>query len=178
MAGTSTTVPRPTKRSNRGRARSVALVPGSALAELRHGELSALDSCPDLCECGLACGGCVVRKRRESAVVGRSELVERDVLRCLEDAVAHLLGRLDLGVDRVDHPDEDPLARLEVGTERLEHRRPVVLARELEVEASCSETQEAGQESGVVDVCAVSRIVVSAGAAVHADPMTFLGGEA
>ena len=48
--------------------------------------------------------GRVVAERREAAVVGRAELLERDVLRRLEHAVAHLLGRLDARVDRRDTP--------------------------------------------------------------------------
>ena len=42
------------------------------------------------------------------------ELLDRDVLRRLQDAVADLLRRLDARVDRVDHAHEHPLARLEV----------------------------------------------------------------
>jgi hypothetical protein len=64
----------------------------------------------------------VSSQRGEPAVVRRSELVERDVLGCFDDAIADLLGRLDRRVDWIDDSDEDPLARLQVGPDRLEHR--------------------------------------------------------
>ena len=83
-------------------------------AELLLGEARALDARGDLRERDVARRRGVVAEGREAAVVASCRAARRDVLRRLEDAVAHLLRRLDARVDRVDDADEDPLARRQV----------------------------------------------------------------
>jgi hypothetical protein len=78
--------------------------------------------------------GRVVAERREAAVVGRAQLLDRDVLGRLEDPVADFLRGLDARVDRRDDADEDPLARLDVGADDLQDAHAVVLAGQGDVE--------------------------------------------
>ena len=109
--------------------------------------------------------------------VRRSELVERNVFRCFQDAVAYLFGRLDRRVDRVGDSDEDPLSGSQVRADRLEHRRSVGLAGQLQVEPSRIQVEQPRHECGVVDVGAVRRVLVASGAAVNADPLLLFGRE-
>ncbi len=120
----------------------------------------------------------VVGERREAAVVGRPELGERDVLGGEEDAIPDDLRRLHLRIDRVGDADEDALIRLQARGDLAEHRFRVALAGQLEVEGARVEIEQSGQQARVVDVGAVGRVVVAAGARVHADPLALLGREA
>ena len=61
---------------------------------------SAEDTCANLLERHVP--GCrrVVAERRKAAVVGRAQLLDRDIFGRFKDAVSYLLGRLDARVDR------------------------------------------------------------------------------
>ena len=56
-------------------------------------------------------------------------------------------------------------------------RHAVRLARQGDVEVPDLQLEQAGQQLGVIDVGAVGRVAVAAGAGVHADPLPLLGGE-
>src|SRR5439155_2920514 len=103
-------------------------------SELPGRELCAKHAGADLLEGGLTSRRGIVAEGRESAVVGRTELCERDVLGRLEHTVAYFLCRLDPRVDWIDHADEDPLSGRQVRFDDLQHLAPVLLARELDVE--------------------------------------------
>src|SRR5215217_1546008 len=77
-------------------------------SELLGGESGALDPGGDLGEGEVAGGRGVVGEGGEPAVVAGAEAVDGQEGGRLEDAIADLLGRLDAGVDRIDHAHEDP----------------------------------------------------------------------
>ena len=107
----------------------------------------------------------------------RAQLLDRDVLGRLEHPVPDLLRRLDARVDRGDDADEDPLVRLHVVADDLQDADAVLLARQGDVEVPDLQLEQAGQQLGVIDVPAVGRVAVAAGAGVHADALAVLGGE-
>src|SRR6266851_8736164 len=88
----------------------------------------------DLLERGVASGGNVVSKRCETAVVGGSQSIHRNVLRCFKHTVSHLLRAFDIGIDRISDADEDQLIRLGVLAKNAQHALPVRLAGQLYVE--------------------------------------------
>src|SRR5688500_4365572 len=59
------------------------------------GHLRALDARADFGERGFARSGGIVAEGRESAVIGRAELFERDVFCGLEHAIADFFGSID-----------------------------------------------------------------------------------
>ena len=67
---------------------------------------------------------------------------------------------------------------LAVVADDSQHAHRIGLAAEGDVEVGHIELEQAGQELGVVDVGAVRRVAVAAGAGVDADPLAFLGREA
>src|SRR5207302_9455719 len=71
------------------------------------GQLRAGHAGADLCERRVGGSGRVGAEGRESAVIGRTQLLARDDLGGFQYAVAHLFGRLDVRIDRVDHAGED-----------------------------------------------------------------------
>ena len=70
----------------------------------------------------------VVAERREAAVVGRAELLDRDVFGRFEDSVSDLFRCLDARVDRGYDADEDPLIRLHVLPDDLQDAPAVLFA--------------------------------------------------
>src|SRR5439155_8566254 len=100
----------------------------------------------------------------------RAQLGGPDILCRLEDPVANLFWRLDRGMDRVDHTDEDPVIGLGVLLDDPEDPGPVALAGQLDVEASDREPEQCREELPVVHVSAVSRILVAPRARVNPDP--------
>ena len=67
--------------------------------------------------------------------------------------------------------DEDALIRLQVLADDLQDARAVPLAGQRDVEIADLQLEQAGQQLGVVDVGAVRRVAVAAGAGVHADAL-------
>src|SRR2546422_10465 len=106
----------------------------SRTGEHLRGELRAGHAGADLLERRVAGCGRIVAERRESAVVGRTQLRERDDFGSFQDAIANLVGRLDSRIDRVDHTDEDLLVGLGVLLDDPEDPAAVLLARKLDVE--------------------------------------------
>src|SRR2546430_3670554 len=133
-------------------------------SERLRGKLRAGHAGADLCERRVAGSGRVVAERRESAVIGRTQLLERDDLGGFQYAVAHLFGRLDVRIDRVDHADKDLVLGPGVLLDDPEHATAVPLARQLNVEASDLELEQAGQEVCIVHVGAMRRVLVATGA--------------
>lgn len=78
-----------------------------------------------LAKSGVATGRSGVAEGAESAVVGGAELLDRNVSRRFQDAVANFLRRFRARVDRRDHPDENPLLRLEVLTNNFQDPDPL-----------------------------------------------------
>src|SRR4029453_10764023 len=120
-------------------------------------------------ECGLSCGRGVVGERREAAVVGRAELVERDDLCRLQDACANRVYRLDARVDRIRDAHEYTLRRPEERLDEIQHARTIALARQLNIEVADPQLEQARKELRVVDVRAVRRIAVATRTRVHAE---------
>ena len=155
----------------------VVCLPPSTASEYFRRERGAEHARPDLCERRVAGRRGVVAERREPAVVAGAQLPDRDVLGRLEDPVPDLLRRLDARVDRRDDADEDPLVRLHVLADDLQDADAVLLARQGDVEVPDLQLEQAGQQLGVIDVPAVGRVAVAAGAGVDADALAVLGGE-
>ena len=130
------------------------------------------------CESHFAARRRVVAERRKATVVGRPELIDRNVAGGLEHAVADHLGRLDHRVDGRDHADEHPLPRFEALADVSQHPLALLLACQRDVEVSDAKLEQAGQQVGVVDVGAVRRITVATGAGVHADASALVVGKA
>src|SRR2546425_5312047 len=97
-----------------------------------------------------------ISERRESAVVRCTELSEQDEFGGFQDAIAYFFGRFDSRIDRVDHADEDSLVGLRVLLDDSEDPAAVLLARELDVEVSDVEFEQAGQELPIVHIRAMS----------------------
>src|SRR5438128_3907582 len=153
--------------------------PGQALRLERPGrERGARHARADLGERRFAVRGGIVAEGRETAVVGRPEPVERNVLRRFQDSVPYLFGRLDARVDRIDHADEYPLAGLDVLLHEAQRLAAVGLTRALDVEVRHLQLEERGQEVCVVHVGAVRRVPIAARTGVDADPLPLFGGEA
>ena len=74
-------------------------------------------------------------------------------------------------------PTKTRWSGLHVPADDLQDAGAVPLAREGDVEIPDHQLEEAGQQLGVIDVPAVGRVAVAAGAGVHADPLAVLGGE-
>ena len=159
-------------------------------AELLGGHPRALDAGLDLLEGHVAgiIGRAVVglhvdAEGREAAIVGRCDLLLRDVIGSRDQLFAHLLGRFDPRVLRVDDADIGHL-RDAVGI-GADARRDVLvdlllvpLALELDHEIAGIELEHARQQVVVGHVGAVHRIAVAAGAGVDADVHPFLRREA
>src|SRR5437867_11492071 len=155
------------------------VAPTQALRLERPGrERGARHARADLGERRFAVRGGIVAEGRETAVVGRPEPVERNVLRRFQDSVPYLFGRLDARVDRIDHADEYPLAGLDVLLHEAQRLAAVGLTRALDVEVRHLQLEERGQEVCVVHVGAVRRVQIAARTGVDADPLPLFGGEA
>ena len=93
-----------------GAQRSSSVRPNpSADAQRLSRESCAVHTGADLGERFLARGRGVVAEGREPAVIGRAELLERNVLRRLQHPVANFFGCFDLRIDWRDDADEDLL---------------------------------------------------------------------
>ena len=79
-----------------------------------------------------------------------------------------------MGVDRVHDADEHPLIRLEVLADDTQNALSITLARQCDVKISGFELEEARKQFGVIDVGAVRRVTITAGARVDADALPFL----
>src|SRR5438105_15561208 len=121
----------------------------SASAQLPRRQRGAGDARADLGECRVPIRRCVVREGRETAIVGRPQPVERDVLRRLQHAVPHLLRCLDLWIDRIDHADENPLTRLGVLLDQAQRPATIRLTGALDVEVGRLELEQRRQRPGV-----------------------------
>lgn len=89
-------------------------------------------------------GGGVVAEWREAAFIASAQPAWFDVLRRLQHAVFYLFRRLDPRVNRVNHPDEDPLRWLGVLGDEPEHTGPVRLAGQLDIESADVQAEQVG----------------------------------
>jgi uncharacterized peroxidase-related enzyme len=69
----------------------------------------SFDPASDLGERGIPRSGRIVRERRKSAIVGRTEGLDRNDLRGFQHAVPHLFGRFDPRMDWIRYPDKQNL---------------------------------------------------------------------
>ena len=166
------------RSSDEHRRVEIAYRAGTALdPQLLRGQLRAFDPRADLLERRRAGGVSSLNGENPQSSVVPSRC-DRNELRRFEHPVPNLLGRLDPRIDRVGHADEDPLVRgCQCSAIALQHARPVGLACELEIEAPGLGAEQGRQQRGVVDVGAVGRVMVAAGAGVDADPAALVGGE-
>ena len=156
----------------------VVVLPPLTASEYCRGERGARHARPDLCERRVAGRGSVVAERREAAIVRRAQLLRPGYTGRLPGPGPGLL----------------PQSRCAGRSVRRRRRRPdglafmcrrmifrmriaVPFARESDVEIPDHQLEEAGQQIGVIDLPAVGRVAVGAGAGVHADPLAVLGGE-
>ena len=114
---------------------------------------------------------------RLTAVVRGAELRDRDGFGGFEDALAHLLRRLDVRIDRRDHATKTRCSGCRYL--RMIFRTWVRSFSPARASRRCHlQLEEAGEQIGVVDFRAVRRITVAARAGVHADARALFGGEA
>src|SRR4029078_3710980 len=81
------------------------------------------------------------------------------------------------GFSRTDHPTEAPPVAGGVLADDPQHALAVGLARELDEEVMDVHPEQRREEGGVVDVCAVSGVLVTPRTRVDTDARTFVGGE-
>src|ERR1700687_1337971 len=141
----------------------------SASSDKLFRELRAQHTRSNLGEGGVAARRGVVKERRESAVVGSTEVLDWDVLRRFKHTVAHFFGGLDVGVDRSGDSHENPLIRFAVFANDFQSMATVRLAREGDVEIPRLELEQARQQLCVVDIRAVCRIEVVPRAGMDSD---------
>ena len=133
---------------------------------------------PDLRERRVAGRRRVVAEGREPAVVAVVPSCSTGMYR----AASRTRSRTSSGVSTrgsigsID-ADEHPLVRLQVLADDLQDAGAVLLARQGDVEVPDLQLEQAGQQLGVIDVAAVGRVAVAAGAGVDADALAVLGGE-
>src|SRR6202171_1812631 len=113
-------------------------------------------------------------ERRESAVVGGAELLDRNVLGRFEYTVPYFLRGLDARSDRSDYSDEDPLIRLQVFAYDFQDMPAIPLTRKRDVEISRLQRKQAGQQLCIVDIGAVRRIEIISRAGVDTDAPALL----
>src|SRR5258707_7105287 len=77
---------------------------GPVLSKLFRSQLRSFDASTNLGKGGFTGRGEIIAKRRETAVIGRSELDQGYEVRRFQHAVSHLLGRFYFWIDRVDNP--------------------------------------------------------------------------
>ena len=89
-----------------------------------------------------------------------------------------MLGAFDARIDGRDYADEDALIGLHMVADNLEHACTLGLPCQRDIEVAYLQLEQARQQVGIVDVCAVGRIAVSARAGMYADALAILFGEA
>jgi len=141
------------------------------------GVRDAFDPRANLGESGVAARGGVITERRVPTVVGSSQLLDRNVLRRLDDPIANLLGRIDARVYRRDDSDKNLLVRSHVLLDDLQHPHAILFAGEGNTEVADVQLEQQRQEFGVVDVEAMGRIAVAARTGVHPDYFALRLGE-
>src|SRR3984893_2478317 len=137
-------------------------------------QLRAEHTRADLGKGSVTARGCVITERRESAVVGGAELLDRYVLGRFEYTVPYVLWGLDARSDRRDYSDEDPLIRLQVFAYDFQDVLAVPLTSKRDVEISRLQAKQAGQQLCIVDVGAVRRIKIISRAGVDTDAPALL----
>jgi len=105
-----------------------------------------------------------------------------DVVGGRDQVAGHLLGRLHGRVERVDDPDEADLRHAVGVVAAVLADQPVdpllvLLAGQLHEEVAGVHLEHRRQQLGVVDLGAVHRVHVAAGAGVHTDVAPLLRGE-
>src|SRR5882762_8908120 len=130
-------------------------------------EFRAQDTRPDLGKGGITARGSIIAERRESAVVGSTEMLDRYVLRRLEYTVPHFFRSLNIGVSWSSDSHENSLIRFPVFAYGLQSVAAVPLTRQCDVEISRLQFKQAGQQLRIVNIRAVRRIEIIPRAGMH-----------
>lgn len=117
----------------------------------------------------------VVGEGGEVTVVCGAKLRDWDERGCFDDAITHLVGSLDRGVDGIDDADEDGVVGLEELADDSLDTFLIWFAAHLEVETARLELKEIGPRR-VIDVGAVCGVMVAAGAGVDPDALQVADG--
>src|SRR5688572_5466906 len=104
-------------------------------------------------------------------------MVERDVFRRKENAVAHLLGSVNPGIDRRNHSDKNTLRWLQILLDDVQYIDGVPFSREGDVEIAGLKFEKAREQLGVIHARAVSGVPVSSRAGMHPYSLALLGSE-
>src|SRR6202011_2272323 len=105
----------------------------------------AQDTRPDLGESSVTARGGVVTERREPAVVGGAQVLDRYVVGRFEYPVAHFFRGLDAWVDGSNDSDENPLLRFSVFADDFQGVASVPLTRKRDIEIPSLQLEQAGQ---------------------------------
>jgi hypothetical protein len=158
-------------------------------AQLLARDLGACNTVLDLLERNVPCdiwaavlGFDVDAERTESAVIGRTKLVQGNILGRVLQISRNLLWGLDSRVERIDNSHEGDLLYA-VGilanslSNLLVNLGFVLFRSKLDQEVSSVHAEHAWQQFVVIDIEAVHAVTVSARAGVNADVLTLLGGK-
>src|SRR6266403_1210193 len=124
------------------------------------GEFRAQHTRPDLGKSSLAARGSVIAKRRESAVVSRTKVLNRYVLSGFEYHVPHFFRSFNAGIGWSSNPHENALVRFPVFVNDFQSVSAVALARHRDVKIAGLQLKQAWQQLCVIDIRAVRRIEI------------------
>src|SRR5262249_33171279 len=119
--------------------------------------------------------GGIVAEWRKTAIIGCSQALQRDVLRGLEHAIAHLVRSFNVRINWICDADVNQLIRPGVFTDDAQHAAWIRLARELDVKPPSIEAKKIWQQVGVVHVGTVGGVLVTTWAGVHTNPLSLVG---
>src|SRR5262249_12474679 len=124
---------------------------------------------PNLREGGIAAGGGVIAERRETAIVGSPELLDRNVLRRFHNTVADFLWSFDPQAHGSDDAHKNPLIRFEVFAYDPQNSRTVLLAGKGNVKISRLELEKPRKQFRVVDIGTMAGAAIAPRAGMDAD---------
>src|SRR6267154_2337352 len=119
------------------------------------GEFRAQHARANLGKRSLAARGSVIAKRRESAVVSRSKVLNRYVVSGFEYHVPHFFRGFNAGVGWSSNAHENALVRFPVFVNDFQSVAAVPLARHRNVEIAGLQLKQAWQQLCVIDIRAV-----------------------
>src|SRR5262249_31435403 len=128
------------------------LVDSPPASEMLFSERRALHACSNFRKRDVASRRHVVAEWRETAIIGRAQLLYGNVLCGFHYPLTDLFRSLDMRVNRGDDSRKNPLTRLHVFPDDLQHMGPVLLARKRDVEVSHPKFEQAWQQLSVVNV--------------------------
>src|SRR5580704_2086663 len=111
-------------------------IPETSATQLSSRQRCSLNPGLNLLECGIPSGGSVIGERGEAAVVGGSELFDRQKGCRFENAIANLDRCLHHRVDRIDDTYENKMLRTCELAHQLQDALLIRLTGHLEIESA------------------------------------------